>query len=124
MEIKKRFQTYVISLLITVIVIRTFLTVLPFFNFNLGHYNIHHFFVGALLIIISILCLIVNIAEKFSIIIAGIGSALVLDEIVYLIATDGSDLSYLTPLSLIGSIILNASILILIIILYYNAKKR
>jgi hypothetical protein len=38
----------------------------------------------------------------------GVGSAMVLDQIVFLIKTDGSNASYLRPISLWGAIILVA----------------
>ena len=122
MELKKRLRVFIISLLFAIVLLRAFLSVLPSANLNFFGYNIHHLFIGAFLIVILLLLFIVDIINKITIILAGIGSALILDEIVYLIATDGSDASYLTAVSLWGAITLIAIILTLAIILY-NAKK-
>ena len=122
MELKKRLSIFTISLLFTLFLLRVFLSIFPSINLNFFGYNIHHLFIGAFLIVILLLLFIVDIINKITIILAGIGSALILDEIVYLIATDGSDASYLTAVSLWGAITLIAIILTLAIILY-NAKK-
>ncbi len=52
-------------------------------------------------------------------IIAGVGMGLVLDEWVYLIATDGSDSAYLTPVSFWGGLIM---VLLAICYLEISAK--
>ena len=122
MESKKRLRVFIISLLFTLVLFRAFLSVLPSANLNFFGYNIHHLFIGAFLTVILLLLFSVGIINKITIILAGISSALILDEIVYLIATDGSDASYLTAVSLWGAITLIAIILTLAIILY-NAKK-
>ena len=54
---------------------------------------------------------------------AGFGSALVLDEIIYLIATDGSDLSYLSPVSFWGGVFF-MSIIVAVTLLVYHIKKN
>ena len=123
MELKKRLSVFIISLLAALVLLRVFLSILPSTNLHFLGYNVHHLFIGAFLIVILLLLFIVDIINKITIILAGISSALVLDEIVYLIATDGSDASYLTPVSLWGAITLTATILTLAIILY-NAKKH
>ena len=123
MELKKRLSVFIISLLAALVLLRVFLSILPSTNLNFLGYNVHHLFVGSLLVVVSLVFLIFNIVNNFTIIFSGISSALVLDEIIYLIATDGSDLSYLTPVSLWGAITLSAIILTLAIILY-NAKKH
>ena len=123
MEFKKRISIFIISLLFTIVLLRAFLSVLQSTNLNFFGYNIHHLFIGAFLTVILLLLFIVGIINKITIILAGISSALILDEIVYLIATDGSDASYLTAVSLWGAIALTAIILILAIILY-NIRKH
>lgn len=118
MQIKSRIKIFISSLLLTIILLRIFLFVFPSANFNLGKYNIHHLFVGAFLLIVALIFFILNIANNFIIALAGFSSALVLDEIIYLIATDGSDASYLTRVSLWGAIILTSIIIVFAIILY------
>ena len=124
MELKKRLSIFTTSLLATLIILRAFLLFLPSTNLNFFGYNIHHLFIGAFLIVIVLLLFIFDIVNKLTILLAGISSALVLDEIIYLIATDGSDISYLTPVSLLGMVFLTSTIMILTIILYSFKKQK
>ena len=104
--------------------LRAYLSLFPSKNLYIFGYNVHHLFIGAFLIVITLMLFIFDIINKFTIILAGISSALVLDEIIYLIATDGSDASYLTPVSLWGAIFLTGIILIFAIILYSMQKHK
>ena len=122
MKLKKRLIIFISSLLITLVLLRISLLFSPSTNLYIFRYNIHHLFIGAFLIVILLVLFIFEIINKFTIIFAGISSALVLDEIVYLIATDGSDISYLSSVSLFGAIILTGIILILTIVLYNQQK--
>ena len=116
MELKKRLSIFTISLLFTIVLLRVFLSILPSTNLNFLGYNVHHLFVGSFLVVVSLVFFIFNIVNNFTIILSGISTALVLDEIVYLIATDGSDNSYLSSVSLFGAIILTSIILILAVL--------
>ena len=124
MHLRQRIKIFVISLIATLAIFRIFLFIFPSINLNVGKYNIHHLFVGALLLILVLLLFIFNVFNRFTIISAGFSSALVLDQIVYLVATDGSDKSYLTKVSLFGMVILTSVILILTIILYSLNKQK
>ena len=124
METKHRIKIFTISLIATLILLRLFLTFSPSTNLNFFGHNIHHLFIGSFLVVVVLVFFISNIVNKFTIILAGIGSALVLDEIVYLIATDGSDISYLSSVSLFGAIVLTAIILILAVVLYNQQKTN
>lgn len=124
MELKKRLSLFIISLLTALVLLRVFLSILPSTNLNFLGYNVHHLFIGAFLMVILLLLFIVDMVNKITIVLAGISSALVLDEIIYLIVTDGSDISYLTPVSLLGMIILTGTVLILTIILYSFNKQK
>ena len=124
MELKQKTKIFLISLIATLILLRLFLTFSPSTNLNFFGHNIHHLFIGSFLVVVVLVFFISNIVNKFTIILAGIGSALVLDEIVYLIATDGNDVSYLSYVSLLGVIILTAIIIILTIILYSFNKQK
>ena len=124
MELKKRLSIFIISLLVALVLLRVFLMASPSSNLYIFDYNVHHLFIGAFLIVITLMLFIFGIPNKFTIMLAGISSALVLDEIIYLIATDGSDASYLSPLSLWGAILLTAIILVFAIILYTLQKHK
>ena len=124
MLIKSRIKIFISSLLLTTSLLRIFLILFPATNLNFGKYNIHHLFIGAFLVVVALVFFILDIVNNIVIVLAGFSSALVLDEIVYLIATDGSDKAYLTPISLWGAIILTAIVLIFTVFLYrYNKQK-
>lgn len=103
---------------------RIMLFLFPFVNVNLGAYNIHHLFTGAFLLVIAVIFLMLGFANPTLILIAGGASGLVLDEIIYLIATDGSDLAYLTPVSFIGALILIAITLLTTGVGYARAARK
>jgi len=48
----------------------------------------------------------------------GVGTALILDEVVFLVATKGSDADYVSRLSLRGSIVFNLLAAIFLLVLY------
>ena len=79
--------------------------------FIAGH-NVHHLFVGALLTVPAAFVIAFTPEASWvrwiALVLLGIGSAMVLDQIVFLIMTDGSNASYLRPISLWGAIMLVA----------------
>jgi hypothetical protein len=88
--------------------------------FIFGH-NVHHLFTGAVIAIPAALVIAfvpqASWARWIALIALGVGSAMVLDQIVFLIATDGSNASYLKPVSLWGAIILVGLAVILLLVL-------
>ena len=84
-------------------------------------YNVHHLFVGALLAIPAAFVIAfvaeASIIRWIALVALGVGSAMVLDQIVFLITTDGSNASYLRPISLWGAIILVALAVGLLLVL-------
>src|SRR3989344_5358606 len=99
---KKKIHLFTIALVLTFIITRIYLWLFPHANFNLGPYNIHHLYVGAVLLILSAIFMVAGISNKMVFILAGISSALILDQLVFLTATDGGDLTYLGKTSLWG----------------------
>ena len=124
MKLNQRVSLFTGSLVITIILLRIFLQFSPSANLDVFGHNIHHLLVGSFLAAVLSVFFIFNIVNNLTIMLSGISSALVLDEIVYLIATDGSDASYLSYVSLFGAIILTAIILILTIVLYNLQKHK
>lgn len=94
---------------LTFIVLRAYLSFAPNTDLNVGRYNIHHLFTGLLLIAAGGIPLaIFSGATRWlglARIVFGIGLGLALDEWVYLIATDGSNASYLLPVSFWGGVV-------------------
>jgi hypothetical protein len=97
-------------MLTTVVLLRAWLGLTPNADFNVGRYNVHHLFVGLLLIVACGVPLALGrgASRLTSLLTVGFGAGLglALDEWVYLIATDGSNASYLLPVSLWGSVVM------------------
>jgi hypothetical protein len=72
-------------------------------------YLLHHLFTGTLIVIPSAFILAFGTRNRLLTFLApaalGIGSAMILDEIVYLVATKATDNDYISPLSLGGAAI-------------------
>ena len=98
----------VASVLITFVALRVSLHLSPDSDFNVAGYNIHHLFTGLLLITIGGVPLAIFRGTTrrldVALIVFGVGLAMALDEWVYLIATDGSNASYLLPVSFWGGV--------------------
>lgn len=94
------------SMIATFTLLRLFLYFSPNADLNVGSYNIHHLFSGLLLISAGGIPLAVLHGSarnlKLALIAFGIGLGMALDEWVYLIATDGTNASYLLPISFWG----------------------
>ncbi len=125
---KPRVVILISSLVLTFVVIRVWLSIFPDADFNVAGYNIHHLYTGILLITIAGIPLILFSSPGRVLDIAtaifGIGLSLVLDEWVYLIATDGSNASYLLPVSLWGGAILVGLTCLYIAGLYYWSRRK
>lgn len=126
---KTRAKILFLSILATFIVIRIWLFFYPNADFNVFEYNIHHLYTGLLLIMIGGVPLILfsgnSTVLNLATVIFGIGLSLALDEWVYLITTDGSNMSYLLPISFWGGAILVGIACLYIVILYlWFGRKR
>jgi hypothetical protein len=88
-------------------------------------YNVHHLFTGAVIAIPAAFVVAFvspsSLMNSLALVALGVGSAMVLDQIVFLITTDGSNASYLKPISLWGAIILLTLASALLLILYLLA---
>jgi hypothetical protein len=96
------------SMILTVAVTRACLWFRPNADFNVGPYNIHHLFTGALLMSAAGIAASLDLrrpARDVCAVAFGIGLALTLDEWIYLIVTDGSNAMYWSPPSVIGAVI-------------------
>jgi hypothetical protein len=106
---RRRARVLVASVLATFVTLRAWLAVTPDADFDVGAYNVHHLFTG--LVVITLcgipLALRVGVGRVEDALVAGfgVGLAMALDEWVYLIATDGSNASYLLPVSFWGAVV-------------------
>jgi hypothetical protein len=97
------------SMIVTFALLRAFLHIAPNTDLNVGRYNIHHLFTGLLLIVAGGIPLAIfqNQSRWLDLarLIFGVGLGMALDEWVFLIATDGSNASYLLPVSFWGGVV-------------------
>jgi hypothetical protein len=94
--------------------------------FVAGH-EVHHLFCGTLLLIPAAFVLAFSAElprlRTASLVGLGAGSGMVLDEVVYLIVTDGSNLSYLTPVSLWGAVVAEGFAVALLLVVAVALKR-
>jgi len=118
-----RAKLLLLSMLLTFILVRLWLYFYPNTDFYIGSYNIHHLFVGIVLIVLggipAILFIHNNKLNEFAVCVFGIGLALTLDEFIYLIvsAGKGSNKEYWLSYSYWGAIIVVTLTLVYIAIL-------
>jgi len=124
--VTKRSLLLITSLVATFVFLRVSLLLSPNSNFDVAGYNIHHLFTGIIILTLAAIPLLLfknnNRAVDILVITFGIGLSLALDEWVYLIATDGSDTAYLTPVSFWGGVIVITLTVIYILLLSWMAK--
>ena len=124
----RRARILVASLITTFVVVRILLGMSPISDFDVAGYNVHHLFTGLLLIFAGGVPLALFPGRSLPLDIAtvafGAGLALTLDEWVYLIATDGSNASYLLPVSLTGALVMVGLALVYLLMLYLVSRRR
>jgi hypothetical protein len=85
-------------------------------------YLLHHLFTGTLIVIPSAFILAFGTRNRLLTFFApatlGIGSAMILDELVYLVATKATDNDYISPLSLGGAAIFISAAALFLLFLY------
>jgi hypothetical protein len=109
---KRRWRWLLASIVITFVLLRGWLHQFPNTDLNVGAYNIHHLFTGLLLILLGGVPLaVLQGASRWldlATVVFGVGLSMALDEWVFLIATEGSNQAYLTPVSWRGAIVMIA----------------
>ena len=115
------------SILLTFIFLRVSLYISPNANFDVAGFNIHHLFTGIIVLSFAIVPLLLTECKTglsdALIIIFGIGLSMALDEWVYLIATDGSDAAYLTPVSFWGGVIVTGLVILYILGIWLFTRR-
>ena len=95
---------------LTVLALRAYLHLAPDTDLDVAGFNVHHLFTGLLLITAGgvPLALFRGSTRRLDLclLVFGAGLGMALDEWVYLIATDGSNASYLLPVSFWGAVAL------------------
>ena len=105
---KRRIGLVLGALIVPFVLLRVGLFIDPNADFNVGGYNIHHLYLGLLLITLGGLPLaLFRGASRWldhAAVVFGVGLSLALDEWAYLLVTDGSNASYLLPVSFWGGL--------------------
>jgi hypothetical protein len=128
-QTKRNGLLLLVAMSLTFIALRAYLHFSPNTDLNIGQYNIHHLFTGLLLIAAGGIPLaIFSSATRLldlSRVVFGIGLGLALDEWVFLIATDGSNASYLLPVSFWGGVIVvGLACLYVVVLLLVSARRN
>ena len=124
----RRARIIVATLVGTFLVMRILLHSSPDSDFDVAGYNIHHLFTGLLLLTAGGLPLALfhhrSRLMDAAAVLFGAGLSLALDEWVYLIATDGSNASYLLPVSLWGGAVMIVLAVAYVGVLYMAGRGR
>ena len=124
----RRTRIFLAALIGTFVVIRIMLHRSPDSDFDVAGYNIHHLFTGLLMLTAGGIPLALfpgrSLALDIATILFGSGLSLALDEWVYLIATDGSNASYLLPVSLRGGIVMVSLATLYVVVLYMVSRRK
>ena len=127
---KRRVGLLLGALIVPFVLLRVGLYIDPNADFNVGGYNIHHLYFGLLLITLGGLPLaLFRGASRWldlAVVVFGVGLSLALDEWVYLLVTDGSNASYLLPVSFwggLGMIALACGYVVVVVMVQRKRKK-
>ena len=124
----RRARIITAALIATFVIIRVMLHRSPESDFDVAGYNIHHLYTGLLMITAGGLPLALFPGRSrlldFSAVLFGAGLSLALDEWVYLIVTDGTNASYLLPVSLRGGAFMVTLATLYVAVLYMVGRRR
>ena len=79
---QERMKYFLGSMLLTIIFFRLILSIFPNINLNVGYYNVHHLFIGAILLIISLILLLFSFINNIVVILPGVSVGMILDELI------------------------------------------
>lgn len=112
----------------TVMVIRAYLHLVnPDTDLIIAGHEVHHLFSGAVVVLLAAFTLAFGVEgarRRATVSLLGVGAGLVLDEIVFLVATDGSNRAYLTPVSVRGAIVSTAIAAVVVAGLALRARRN
>ena len=124
----KRTLIILTALIGTFLTLRGYLFLYPDSDFNIAGYNIHHLYSGIVIMMIGGIPLAIFQGSGRLLDLAaalfGVGLSMALDEWVYLVVTDGSNTSYLLPVSFWGGMIMVASASVYTVFLSCTSKKK
>lgn len=116
---KQTLLLILLPMLATVFSLRLYLHLVHVRHIYPGGYLVHHLFVGVLIQVPAAFLLAFGTRHRVLARVGlGVGAGLILDEIVYLVATQASDADYVSRVSLVGSLILVSLAVIFLLALY------
>jgi hypothetical protein len=116
---KQTLLLILVPMLLTVLALRLYLHLVHVRHIYPGGFLVHHFFIGALIQIPAAFLLAFGTRYRALTRIAlGAGAGMMLDEMVYLVATKASDADYVSQISLEGSAVLIALAVVFLLALY------
>jgi hypothetical protein len=116
---KQTLLLILLPMLATVFSLRLYLHLVHVRHIYPGGYLVHHLFVGVLILIPAALLLAFGTRHRvLARVGVGVSTGLILDEIVYLVATKASDADYVSRTSLVGSLVLVSLVVIFLLVLY------
>jgi hypothetical protein len=116
---KQTLLLILLPMLATVFNLRLYLHLVHVRHIYPGGYLVHHLFVGVLIVVPAALLLAFGTRHRVLVRVAlGVGTGLILDEIVYLVATQASDADYVSRVSLLGSVVVVLLAVIFLLVLY------
>lgn len=111
------------------LILRAWLYYSPNSDFDVLGYNIHHLYTGVVILVIALFPILFSQLnqnlEKYCYLGVGVGLSLIIDEWLYLIATDGSNSSYWLDISWYGAWVMMSMVtLYLMLLTYFNKTKQ
>jgi hypothetical protein len=119
---KQTLLLILLPMLATFVCLRLYLHLVHVRHIYPGGYLVHHLFLGVLITVPAAFILAFGARTRLLAFLAppalGIGAALMLDEVTYLVATKGTDQDYVSSLSLGGAVVLIFLAVVLLLALY------
>jgi hypothetical protein len=123
---KQTLLLILLPMLGTVFCLRLYLHLVRVQHFYPGGYLVHHLFLGVLIELPAAFVLAFGArgraAAFFALAALGVGSGMILDEVTYLVVTRGSDLDYVSRVSLVGSMAFVSLAAILLVGIYWTRR--
>jgi hypothetical protein len=117
-----------LPMLVTFVAQRLYLHLVRVQHIYPAGYLLHHLYTGALIVIPAAFVLAFGTRHRVLARLApaalGAGSAMVLDEATYLVATKASDDDYVSPISLWGAVVLISLATLLLLALYRTHREK
>jgi hypothetical protein len=125
---KQTLLLILLPMLVTFACLRLYLHLVHVQHIYPGGYLVHHLFLGVLIEVPAAFILAFGARTRLFALLApaalGVGAALMLDEVTYLVATQATDQDYVSSLSLDGAIILISLAVILLLALYRSHRGQ